>query len=114
MINSYDPTIYLATHAIRVTIMRFDYVGHFTYTRSGNVKGIDLLGADCFDYDYQEDIDSYLENDCELSYDEENDVYSAVLTNSKGEKTEIKTTPSGMKDMVVAIEFVDVKSEDTP
>ncbi len=108
MIKKYDPNIYDATHTVRITLMQWDYVGHISRRVGGNCKGADLLNADCFEFDNQDDIDRYVENDCELSYNEEYDEYTAVLTKPNGDQLEVQGNEQEMKNMVVAIEFVEV------
>lgn len=53
----------------------------------------------------QEDIDRYSENDCQFSYDEENEVYTAVLKNADGGTLEVEGDEYDSKAMAVAIEI---------
>lgn len=78
MISSYDPN-FRGVHTIRVTFMQWDYTGHVSFEIGGNCKGAELLDFTFLECDNQEDIDRYSENDCQFSYDEENEVYTAVL-----------------------------------
>lgn len=78
MISSYDPNFH-GVHTIRVTFMQWDYIGHVSFGIGGNCKGAELLDFTFLECDNQEDIDRYSENDCQFSYDEENEVYTAVL-----------------------------------
>lgn len=78
MISSYDPNFH-GVHTIRVTFMQWDYTGHVSFEIGGNCKGAELLDFTFLECDNQEDIDRYSENDCQFSYDEENEVYTAVL-----------------------------------
>lgn len=55
--------------------------------------------------DNQEDIDRYSENDCQFSYDEENEVYTAVLKNADGDTLEVEGDECDFKGMAVAIEI---------
>lgn len=108
MIKNYDPNFEETIHTVRITLMQRNYVGHISRMIKSNGKGAFLLTADFFDFDAQEDIDRYVENDCEFSYDENYDVYRAVLTNPNGEVLEVEGNAYEMKDMVVSIEFIDV------
>ncbi len=98
-------------HTVRITLMQWDYVGHISRMIGGNCKGAYLLAADCFELDTQENIDKYVENDCNLSYDEDHDIYKAFLTNPDGEVLEVEGDENEMKSMVVSIEFVNVEEE---
>lgn len=109
MIKYYNPNKGYAMHTVRITLMQGDYVGHISRKVRGNCKGASLLEADCFGFDIQDDINLYVENDCKLSYDEDYEVYTAVLTNPKGELLEVEGDEDEMKNMVVAIEFVEVE-----
>lgn len=109
MIKFYDPADDIALHTIRVTLMYLNYVGHIAYKMGGNVRGADLLTADCFECDTQEDIDHYVENDCKLTHDEDSNIYKAVLTNPDGDTEEVEGDWDEMKNMVVAIEFSNVE-----
>ncbi len=108
MIKYYDTTDDMV-HTIRVTLMYLDCVGHIAYKMGGDVRGADLLTADCFECDTQEDIDRYVENDCKLTYDEDSNIYKAVLTNPNGDIEEVEGDYDEMKNMVVAIEFSKVE-----
>ena len=55
--------------------------------------------------DNQEDIDRYSENDCQFSYDEDNEVYTAVLKNADGDTWEGEGDECDFKGMAVAIEI---------
>ena len=72
MISSYDPNFH-GVHTIRVTFMQWDYTGHVSFEIGGNCKGAELLDFTFLECDNQEDIDRYSENDCQFSYDEENE-----------------------------------------
>ena len=56
--------------------------------------------------DNQEDIDCYSENDCQFSFDEENEVYTAVLKNADGDTLEVEGNEDDFKAMAVGIEIV--------
>ncbi len=108
MIEYYDPNSRLK-HTVRITLMQYDYVGHIAYKIGGSCHGSDLLDGSCFGEDDQEIIDNYVENDCKLSYDEDYDIYKAILTNPSGEFIEVEGDADEMQNMVVSIEFVEVE-----
>ena len=110
MIENYNPNVNNAVHTIRITLMQFDYVGHIAYKISGNCKGASLLDAESiFECATQNEIDNYVENDCELALDEDYEIYTGVLTNASGDKWEFQYTPNEMADTIVAVEFVKVE-----
>lgn len=104
MISSYDPNFY-GVHTIRVTFMQWDYTGHVSFEIGGNCKGAELLDFTFLECDNQEDIDRYSENDCQFSYDEENEVYTAVLKNADGDTLKVEGDECDFKGMAVAIEI---------
>ena len=64
-----------------------------------------FLKVQFLECDNQEDIDRYSENDCQFSYDEENEVYTAVLKNADGDTLEVEGDECDFKGMAVAIEI---------
>lgn len=90
---------------IRVTFMQWDYIGHVAFEIGGNCKGAELMDFTFLECDNQEDIDRYSENDCQFSYDEENEVYTAVLKNADGDTLEVEGDECDFKGMAVAIEI---------
>lgn len=110
MINYYDPN-FRGIHVIRVTFMQWGYVGHVAFKIGGNCKGADLLEFTFLECDNQEDIDLYTENDCGFSFDEENEVYTAVLKNADGDELEVEGDTEDFKDMVGGIEIAEVMLE---
>ena len=105
MISSYDPNFH-GVHTIRVTLMKLDYTGHVSFEIGGNCKGAELLDFTFLECDNQEDIDRYSENDCQFSYDEENEIYTAVLKNADGNALEVEGNEADFKAMAVGIEIV--------
>lgn len=104
MISSYDPNFH-GVHTIRVTFMQWDYIGHVSFEIGGNCKGAELLDFTFLECDNQEDIDRYSENDCQFSYDEENEIYTAVLRNADGNALEVEGNEDDFKVMAVGIEI---------
>lgn len=108
MIKDYDPN-FRGVHVVRVTFMQWDYVGHVAYAIGGNCRGSDLLSGDFLETDIQEDIDRYPENDCDFTFHEAGEFYSATLRNSKGDTLEVDGDENEFKAMVVSIEFSELK-----
>lgn len=104
MIKCYNPN-FEGTHVVRVTFMQYNYVGHVAFRIGGNCKGVDLLNADFLDDDTQEVINSYEENDCKFSFDEEYEIFTATLVNNNGDTLEVDGHGEEFKDMIVGIEF---------
>ena len=100
MISNYDPNEY-GIHKITVTIQQWEYVGHIFLTVSGNCKGRDVL---YFDFESYSDDE---ENDCNLQYDEEYDIFTATLRSPDGGTLEIEEDSIGMNNMIVGIEITD-------
>lgn len=99
--KSYDPNIIDGIHTVRVTIQLWEYIGHIFKRTGGNCRGRDIL-----DFDFEcEDAD--LENDCQLAFDEEHELFSAVLKNENGDTMEAEEDAQFFNDMIVAIEIID-------
>ena len=69
MLKYYDPN-FRGVHVVRATFMAWDYVGHVAWPIGGNCRGAAMLDTDFLECDTQEDIDRYVENDCQFSFDE--------------------------------------------
>lgn len=103
--KSYNPDDGKGMHTIRVTIQCLEYTGHLTEKVGGYCKGRNVL-----DFDFNDEISSFSENDCKLEYD---DIgwYRCMLKNPEGEEKEIEASPDEMNDMIVAIEIVDFQED---
>ncbi|MFR1104832.1 MAG: DUF5406 family protein [Acutalibacteraceae bacterium] len=109
MLKYYAPGSGNNEHTIRITFMVDDYVGHVAFVMGGNCRGSALLKADFLEFDTQEDIDLYTENDCACTYHPDDDMYSAILKNSDGDTLCIDGDEREFQDAVVAIEYTNVK-----
>ena len=95
-------------HVVKVTLMQWEFVGHFSFKVSGNIKGIDVLNTfGTFDEFDQDMIEVFPENDCELHYDEMRDCYSAVLKNANGDRLAVSDEANIFDKMIVRLEIVD-------
>ena len=110
MINFYDPN-FQRVHVVRVTFMQWGYIGHVAFKIGGNCKGAFLLDFTFLEYDVQEDIDLYTENDCQFSFDDEYEIYRATLKNANGDELEVEGDTEDFKDMVIGIEIAEVMLE---
>lgn len=98
--KKYNPNINDGIHTVRITIQSWDYVGHIFQKISGNCKGRNVL-----DFDFEcEDAD--LENDCQLSFDEDQNCFGAVLKNENGSTLEVDGSAAEFNDMIVAVEIL--------
>lgn len=110
MISNYDPN-FRGTHVIRVTFMQWDYVGHVAFQIGGDCHGSDLLNGNFLETDNQDDIARYVENDCKFTFHEGIDCYSATLSNSQGDELVVEGDEKDFKDMVVSIEFSELRQD---
>lgn len=106
MITKYDPN-FSGTHVIRITFLQWDYVGHIAFKIHGNCKGANIL--ECFDALF--DAEDFVENDCDLEYNEEYDVFYLTLKKETGEKLECEGDENEIRDMIVRIEIAEVMEE---
>lgn len=77
----------------------------FPLKSAATAKVLNCWISPSWECDNQEDIDRYSENDCQFSYDEENEVYTAVLKNADGDTLEVEGDECDFKGMAVAIEI---------
>ena len=111
MITEYDPNI-PGMHTVRFTLMQWDYIGHIAFKVGGNCKGAGVLFNEFYEHHTQFNIDKYVENDCEFSYDEDQEVYTALLTNSEGETLLIDDwDENDLRDSIVCAEIVNLVKE---
>ena len=110
MLKEYDLNLYSSTHVVRITLTAFNYVGHVTFEVSGNCMGKSILECGL---DFLEDPGMMTENDCFFNYDEDNEVWSAVLTAPDGEQLVIEEHDYGeIEAMITAIEIVEQKERE--
>lgn len=101
---NYDPNINYGVHTVRATLMQWDYVGHIAFQIDGNCKGATLLDPDFIINTDEDDINRYVENDCNFAIDGQ--LFSALLTNDKGHELEIQGYEDEISDMIVKMENV--------
>lgn len=110
MIDNYTPNEGNNIHTVRVTLKSGDYTGHIAYKMGGNCQGFSVMG-NSFEYDCQEDINKYVENDCRMRYDESVDIYLCSLTDDEGDTCDFEFNGSEMSDLIVAIEIIACEPE---
>lgn len=93
-------------HTVRVTLQSGEYKGHIAERVGGNCLGKYLLewNPDC---DSQEDVEKYVENDCNFEIDDENEIYCYTLADDQGNKCSFESDIEELEHNVVAIEIVD-------
>lgn len=111
MLHCYSPSFGNNLHTIRVTFMHGEYKGHIAHVIGGNCRGSDLLKADFLEYDTQEDIDQYTENDCKFAFHSDLEIYSAVLKDKNGNTLHMEGDERDFQNHVVSIEFIDVQKD---
>lgn len=98
--REYDPNIWKGIHTVKITLQRWDYVGHIIQKIGGNCKGRSML---YFDFECECD---FPDNDCQLTYHEDDDFFTCILKNEEG-TLECEGDASEMNDMIVSIEIID-------
>lgn len=95
-------------HTIRVTLQSGEYKGHIAYEVGGNCFGKTLLDWDpeCVS---QEEVDGYIENDCNFRIDEDYNCYTFTLKDENGNTCDFECDEDEINDNVVAIEIIDCK-----
>jgi hypothetical protein len=111
MVKNYDPNWRYGTHLVKVTLQQWGYKGYVIVTMGGNCKGISVIESSVdaiFD-----DTDTLKENPINLRYDEEYDIYLCELINEdSSDSLSIEDECENIKDMIVAVEFIDFIKED--
>lgn len=97
-------------HTIRVTFQSDEYKGHIAYEMGGNCAGLDVMDwdPDCTD---QDDIDLYVENDCNFRLDEDMDYFLFELHDEAGNACEFECDGDDLKECVVAVEIIACRPE---
>lgn len=99
--NNYDSNIYKGVHTVKITLRQWDYVGHIIQKISGNCKGRNVL-----DFDFECE-DEFPDNDCNLTYDDDYDMFSCVLKNKEGNTLACEGDATDMNEMIVGMEIID-------
>ena len=113
MLKYYDPN-FSGVHVVRSTFMAWDYVGHVAWPIGGNCRGAAMLDTDFLECDTQEDIDRYVENDCQFSFDEESQTYSAILHREDGDTLEYSGDEDEFKSILISMEICECREQNTP
>ncbi len=106
--KEYNPNIYEGVHKVRITLQQWEYKGHIIYDMHGNCQGLSILNTADFETDSYENS----ENDCNLKFDEDSEVFSLELKNEEGNTLELHVDGEELNNMMVAIEIL--KYSDCP
>ena len=96
MLKYYDPN-FRGVHVVRATFMAWA-----------------MLDTDFLECDTQEDIDRYVENDCQFSFAEESETYSAVLHREDGDTLEYSGDEDEFKSILISMEICECREQKTP
>ncbi len=106
--KNYDVNMHNGTHDIKVTFQLNEFKGYLIYSLGGSCKGYNVLSdfdMDCFGSD---EISGLKENNANVSYDEDYDVFSMELTDENGDTLETSDLcGDDVSNMIVSIEIVD-------
>lgn len=102
----YDPNVRDGIHRVQITLQQWEYVGHIIYQMSGNCQGLSVLNTADFETDSY--TSKYAENDCNLRFDEDAEIFSLELNGEDGDTLEIHADAREMNDMIVSIEILEV------
>jgi len=110
--ESYDAGNYFEekNHTVRVTLQYKEYFGHISYNIGGNCFGYSVLGNP-FEVLDEFDMENLVENDCNLQYSEDNEVYYVVLKNSIGDTLEGEFSKKDISNMIICMEIVSCEKE---
>ena len=114
MLKYYDPN-FRGVHVVRATFMAWDYVGHVAWPIGGNCRGAAMLNTDFLECDTQEDIDRYVENDCQFSFDEESrDLLRRPSRRDDGDTLEYSGDEDEFKSILISMEICECREQKTP
>ena len=105
--KEYNPNIHNGVHKVRITLQQWEYKGHIIYDMHGNCQGLDILNT----ADFETDSYEHSENDCNLRFDEDYEIFSLELKNEDGDILEIHADGVEMNNMMVAVEILDFSKD---
>ena len=110
-LKDYDPnTEPDRTQYVRVTLMQWGYKGCIVTAIGGNCLGIDVL-SNAIDFETDTEFDTpSTKNDCNLTYNEDGDFFSAILHDADGNELHVEGDAEEMSQMIVAVEIIDPES----
>lgn len=110
--KNYDPNIRWGLHTIKVSFQRGVYKGFVTFVKSGNCKGLDILGIDeedLYDMKFKENPINFEWFDTD---DDGEDWFTMTLKNDKGDKLLVEDVCEELSEYIVGIEIIDFVEEE--
>lgn len=109
-LKNYNPVQGRNIHTVRVTFMDGEYTGHIAFEVGGNCRGSDFLNDDFLEEDMQEEIEQYVENDCDFRFhDVEDGYFTATLADPDGNLLYVDGDSADMSKRIVRIEIAGVR-----
>lgn len=105
----YDMNIDWGMAKVKVTLQYENYTGNYNYEVGGNVKGFDLIESAC-DTELLESKD-IKENNCNLEIRDEENWFSCVLKDNKGNTCDVIGELSELKNYIVATEIIEFNQD---
>jgi hypothetical protein len=98
-------------HTVRITLQVREYKGHIAYKVGGNCRGLEVMEwlPECVE---QDDIDKYVENDCEFKLIEDGALFSMKLKDDDGGFCTVEADDDELMECVVAVEIIDCEVSD--
>ena len=103
--KSYNTDIECGIQTVEVTLQKLGYVGHFTYELSGTCYGREVIEY----FDFECNDCAFVKSDCNLEYCEEEDIFSAFLKDSEGNKHYVEGSAEDFNNMIVKVEILEFK-----
>lgn len=110
--KSYDLNLYKADHKMKITLQAEEYKGHVFVKCGGNCKGASMIkfAAEFFEDCDEEDV-ARLKNDCSLRFYEDEEYFTARLTNSDGKVLGVELDSDDIANIIVAVEIISQVAE---
>lgn len=109
--KNYNPNIRWGLHTIKVSFQRGVYKGFVTFVKSGNCKGLDVLGIDeedLYDMKFKENPINFRL----LGEDDNGDEWFAMtLKNNKKDELLVEDVWEELSEYIVRIEIIDFEEE---
>jgi hypothetical protein len=99
------------THTVRITLQSGEFKGHIAYKVGGNCLGLELLEWLPEEVE-QEDIDIYVENDCEFKLIEDGALFSIKLKDDDGAVYVIEPDDDDIRSLIVGIKIIDCEVQE--
>ena len=105
--KEYNIDLHEGKHKVKITLQYGKYKGHIIYVIGGNCHGLNINDT----IDFESETFEKCEKDCQLTYNEDIDYFTAELVSDDGEVLSIEEDSIGMNNMIVAIEIIDYSAQ---